>query len=104
MSEINLYTTFVDLYPEANFNWDIENGEYLFKNLTSDVDVTESELQEKTVLLQGEYTEQEYSRNRASAYDSIGDQLDMMMKDKRDGTTTHQTACEAVKAQFPKPE
>ena len=45
-----------------------------------------------------------YADKRASAYDSVGDQLDMMMKDMRDGTTTHQTACEAVKTQFPKPE
>jgi hypothetical protein len=51
-----------------------------------------------------EYDAQAYARNRASAYDSIGNQLDMMMKDKRDGTTTHQTACEAVKAKYPKPE
>jgi hypothetical protein len=27
-----------------------------------------------------------------------------MMKDTRDGTTTHQEACEAVKAKYPKPE
>ena len=45
-----------------------------------------------------------YSRNRKAEYPSIGDQLDMMMKDMRDGTTTHQTACEAVKAKYPKPE
>ena len=51
-----------------------------------------------------EYEAQEYARNRASAYDSIGNQLDQIMKDKRDGTTTHQESCEAVKAQFPKPE
>ena len=44
-----------------------------------------------------------YSRNRAEAYDSVGNQLDQLMKDMRDGTTTHQAACEAVKAQFPKP-
>jgi hypothetical protein len=50
-----------------------------------------------------EWTAQEYARNRASAYDSVGDQLDQLMKDMRDGTTTHQTACEAVKAKFPKP-
>ena len=38
-----------------------------------------------------------------NGYPSVGDQLDMMMKDMRDGTTTHQTACEAVKTKFPKP-
>jgi len=53
---------------------------------------------------QAEFDAQEYARNRASAYDSIGNQLDQIMKDKRDGTTTHQESCEAVKAQFPKPE
>ena len=46
----------------------------------------------------------EYVRNRAYAYPTIGDQLDMIMKDMRDGTTTHKDACEAVKAKFPKPE
>ena len=50
------------------------------------------------------YDAQEYARNRASAYDSIGNQLDMLMKDMRDGTTTHQESCEAVKTRFPKPE
>jgi hypothetical protein len=45
-----------------------------------------------------------YDVKRYNEYPSIGEQLDMMMKDKRDGTTTHQTACEAVKAKFPKPE
>lgn len=45
-----------------------------------------------------------YEFKRMQGYPSVGDQLDMMMKDMRDGTTTHQTACEAVKAKFPKPE
>jgi hypothetical protein len=44
-----------------------------------------------------------YNKRRAREYPSIGDQLDMLMKDMKDGTTTHQTACEAVKAKYPKP-
>ena len=52
--------------------------------------------------MEAEFTATQYQRDRQ--YPSVGDQLDMMMKDMRDGTTTHQTACEAVKAQFPKPE
>jgi len=40
---------------------------------------------------------------RRSEYPSLADQLDMIMKDNRDGTTTHQEACEAVKAKYPKP-
>jgi len=48
--------------------------------------------------------EKTYAEKRAREYASVGDQLDMMMKDMKNGTTTHQTACEAVKAKFPKPE
>ena len=63
---------------------------------------TKSELTAEITRLKTEYAAQEYARERATAYPSVGDQLDMMMKDKRDGTTTHQTACEGVKTQFPK--
>ena len=65
---------------------------------------TEAEIDAEIIRLQAEYDAQEYARNRASAYDSVGDQLDQLMQDMRDGTTTHQTACEAVKAKYPKPE
>jgi len=64
---------------------------------------TEEAIQKKLAELQAEHDAQEYARNRALAYDSVGDQLDQLMKDMRDGTTTHQTACEAVKAKYPKP-
>ena len=36
-------------------------------------------------------------------YPSVGDQLDMLMKDMKNGTTTHQESCETVKAKYPKP-
>ena len=49
-----------------------------------------------------EYDAQEYARQRALAYPSLSDQMDMIMKDNRDGTKTHQTACEAVKKKYPK--
>jgi len=45
---------------------------------------------------------QEYARNRASAYPSTGDQLDMMYKDTKNSTTTHADAVEAVKTKWPK--
>jgi hypothetical protein len=66
------------------------------------VNIDESKVEIELTRLQSAYDAQAYARKRASAYPSVGDQLDMMMKDKRDGTTTHQTACEAVKTQFPK--
>ena len=63
---------------------------------------TDEELKAEETRLLAEYASSQYQRDRR--YPSIGDQLDMMMKDKRDGTTTHQTVCEAVKAKYPKPE
>jgi hypothetical protein len=44
-----------------------------------------------------------YRSFRNAEYPSVGDQLDMLMKDMKNGTTTHQEACEAVKAKYPKP-
>lgn len=46
---------------------------------------------------------QEYARKRQAAYDSIGNQLDMIYKDNLNGTTTHKASVEAVKAKYPKP-
>ena len=45
----------------------------------------------------------EYARKRQVEYPSVGDQLDMLMKDMKNGTKTHQTACEAVKKKYKKP-
>ena len=69
----------------------------------SNIAFTQSDVDAELVRLQAEYDTQEYARNRATAYASVGDQLDMLMKDMKNGTTTHQEACEAVKAKFPKP-
>jgi len=78
------------------------SGEILYNS--GQTPPSEEEIEAEKVRMQAEFLAQEYARNRAKSYDSVGDQLDQLMKDMRDGTTTHQTACEAVKAQFPKPE
>ena len=71
------------------------------KNTTA---IPTSEIDAEIIRLEKEFVANQYQRDRAKSYDSVGDQLDQLMKDMRDGTTTHQAACEAVKAQFPKPE
>ena len=73
----------------------VDDSETVPNNLDLDAKIAE---------LQASYDAQEYARNRASAYPSVGDQLDQIMKDMKNGTTTHQTACEAVKTAHPKPE
>jgi len=69
-----------------------------------DIEVTDfTAIDSKRVEMQAEYDAQKYARNRQSEYPSVGDQLDMIMKDMKNGTTTHQESCDAVKAKFPKP-
>ena len=63
---------------------------------------TEKEFNDAVTAWKAEYDSQEYARKRAVAYPSLSDQMDMIMKDNRDGTKTHQTACEAVKKKYPK--
>ena len=58
----------------------------------------------KEIELNQEYDATQYQRDRARAYDLIGNQLDQIMKDMKNGTKTHQESCEAVKAKYPKPE
>ena len=95
----------VDLHSGQWFSWSDTKNKIYENLITHSYDKpTEKELTDALAKQQSDFDAQEYARNRASAYDSIGNQLDQMMKDMRDGTTTHQAACEAVKAQFPKPE
>ena len=63
---------------------------------------SEKELTDALAKQQSDFDALQYSRDRANAYPSTGDQLDMIMKDMRDGTKTHQEACEAVKSKYPK--
>ena len=63
---------------------------------------TEEEIQTEIVRLKAVWDAQEYARNRAPAYPSTGDQLDMIYKDTKNSTTTHADAVEAVKTKWPK--
>lgn len=53
--------------------------------------------------LQAEYDARQYQRQRATAYPSIQEQLDMQYWDSVNGTTTWADAIAAVKQEFPKP-
>jgi hypothetical protein len=48
------------------------------------------------------FNAQAYARNRAKAYASTGDQLDMRYHDLQDGTTTWADHVARVKTQYPK--
>ena len=76
-----------------------ENGSALFKDTQ---DFTWSEVSTKKAELQTDYDSKQYQRDRADAYPSIQDQLDMQYHDTVDGTTTWKDAIATVKSDIPK--
>jgi hypothetical protein len=61
-----------------------------------------NEILAKQQELIAEYNSKQYQRDRAKAYPSIQEQLDMQYWDKVNGTNNWQNAINAVKAQYPK--
>jgi hypothetical protein len=61
-----------------------------------------NEILAKQQELIAEYNSKKYQRDRAKAYPSIQEQLDLQYWDKVNGTDNWEQAINAVKAQYPK--
>ena len=70
------------------------------RELTADED---AKVTTKAIELQAIYDNNQYARDRASAYPSLQDQADMAYWDRQNGTTTLDDAIAAVKDANPKP-
>jgi hypothetical protein len=77
-------------------------GAFIAKWSSASPQPTEAEIESAHNEWQAEYDSQEYARNRATAYASTGDQLDMQYWDSVNDTTTWKDHIASVKAQFPK--
>lgn len=100
---MDMYKAIESLRPKTRWNLigDSYDGlEWLDQSQTKP---TEAEVVAEMSRLQAEYEAKQYQRDRALAYPSIQEQLDMQYWDAINGTTTWQDAINAVKAQFPKP-
>ncbi len=64
--------------------------------------IPKADIEAKMVELQAEYDANQYQRDRATAYPSLQEQLDMQYWDKVNGTTTWEDAIAKVKADNPK--
>ena len=62
-----------------------------------------ADIEAKMAELQAEYDNKQYQRDRAKAYPSIEEQMDMQYWDKINGTNNWETKIAEIKAQFPKP-
>jgi len=65
--------------------------------------IPKADIEAKMVEVQADYDANQYQRDRATAYPTIQDQLDMQYWDKVNGTTNWQTAIAKVKSDTPKP-
>ena len=91
---------------EAEYNSGVDyvsgadaNGTAIFSDTKP---YTWSEVSAEKTLLQTEYDNNQYQRDRASAYPSLQDQLDMQYWDSVNGTTTWKDKIAEVKTTYPK--
>ena len=64
--------------------------------------IPKADIEAKIVEVQAEYDANQYQRDRATAYPTIQDQLDMQYWDNVNGTTNWEDAIAKVKADNPK--
>ena len=79
---------------------DINTCEIEWHNGTTPI--PKADIEAKMVEVQAEYDAKQYQRDRATAYPSIQDQLDMQYWDKLNGTTNWEDAIAKVKSDNPK--
>ena len=80
---------------------DINTCEIEWHNGTPEI--SKADIEAKMVEVQAEYDANEYQRDRATAYPSIQEQLDMQYWDKVNGTTNWEDAIAKVKLDIAKP-
>ena len=96
----NKLEAILSLKPGAK--WLIDNDILIWKD-ESQTEPTESEINAEIARLDQVYTDEKYKRDRASAYPSIQDQLDLQYWDQVNSTTTWKDAIAKVKSDYPKP-
>ena len=101
MDELTKFDAIRALCPNAEFTLRGDVLEFLKAN--GDTEPSNSAIDAKLAELKTAYDNKKYQRDRATAYPSIQDQLDMQYWDKKNGTTTWVDAVAKVKSDNPKP-
>jgi len=87
--------------PNAEFSVNADDiNQITWLNGTTPIPV--ADIEAKITELQAEYDAKQYQRERATAYPSIQEQLDMQYWDKVNGTTNWVDAIAKVKSDIPK--
>ena len=78
------------------------NGVFFSKWMSAQPQPSVADIESADVVWTTNWNSQAYARNRAQAYASTGDQLDMQYWDSVNNTTTWKDHIASVKDQFPK--
>lgn len=97
----DLVTAIKTLRPNSSFSVE---GEIINWGDTNNAQPTQQEIDDKIDELQADYDSKQYQRDRAAAFPSLQEQLDMQYWDKVNGTNKWQESVAKVKADNPKPE
>ena len=89
------------LCPNADFA--ISGGTLRWIDAKGDSKPSDSAIDAKLTELTTAYNNKKYQRDRATAYDSITEQLDQLYWDKKNGTNKWVEAIDKVKSDNPKP-
>jgi hypothetical protein len=96
-----IHKAILKINPNAEFSVNADDiNQITWLNGTTPISV--SDIQAKIAEVQAEYDANQYQRDRATAYPSIQDQLDMQYWDNVNGTTNWEDAIAKVKADNPK--
>ncbi len=94
------HSAILKAYPNAVT---VDDGTGVFDSSGNQITLVQADIDAARVILDAEFAASKYKTDRAEEYPSIGDQLDMLYWDKKNGTTTWDDAVKAVKDKYPKP-
>ena len=98
---INKADAILSLNPESEFVLTDDELKWISSDINKPSD---KEIDDEVKRLQADYDSKKYQRDRAVAYPSIQEQLDMQYWDAVNGTKKWQEAVAKVKTDNPKPE
>jgi len=96
-----IYKAILKINPNAQFSYKDEDINTIQWH-EGTTPIPKADIEAKMVEVQAEYDTNQYQRDRATAYPTIQEQLDMQYWDKVNGTTNWEDAIAKVKTDNPK--
>ena len=97
--------TLSDALDKLGISAYVKNNDYdTIVWINEDKTISKADLESKVAEMQKAEDAIQYQKDRADAFPSLQDQLDMQYWDKKNGTKTWEETIDKIKKDFPKPE